>query len=108
MFTVIPLPVDKWSIIDIGCSLVNLISFSYLSTINYNAINDQNEKVYYNSFMILIVFSTWIRLAGIGFIINTFCILIVSVIACVQVTANFVTACLLYQITVTFFRFINF
>lgn len=108
IYAVLPLPMDKWSIIDIGCSIINLISFLYIGTISYEAINDQNLKVYYNSFMVLVIFSTWARFACIGMIINTTCVLIVSIIASVAVTANFCIATTIYHIMMMFFKFINF
>jgi hypothetical protein len=108
LYAVIPLSMDKWSLIDIGCSIVNLVSFMYIKTIDYDAINDQNKKIYYNTFMVLVIFATWTRFTGIGMIINTFCVLIVSILASIAVTANFCIATTLYHIMMMFFRYINF
>jgi hypothetical protein len=30
LYAIIPLSMDKWSLIDIGCSIVNLVSFLYI------------------------------------------------------------------------------
>jgi hypothetical protein len=58
--------------------------------------------------MVLVIFSTWARFAGIGMIINTTCVLIVSIIASVAVTANFCVATTIYHIMMMFFKYINF
>jgi hypothetical protein len=101
-FTEIKLPLDKWSKVDIVCSVTNIVAFGLLSQLTPDALQDPGGgKVFYNVLMILSTLAAWARLAATALLMPAFAILLLTTYTMITHTASFLLVILLYMIVIS-------
>lgn len=78
-FADLPIPMDRWSVIDLFCALTNIICLSLIYTISKEDVIDTTSKIKYNIFMLMTVFATWSRIIGIALVVPNFSELIMTI-----------------------------
>lgn len=79
MYAQLPIPMDRWSVIDIFCATTNIICLSLIYTLSKQDLIDVTSKIKYNIFMLMTVFATWSRIVGIALVVPNFSELIMTI-----------------------------
>lgn len=99
-FAVVSLPMDMWSNIDVLTAITNMVTLSFMATIKGQDIMSQNKQGF-NVMIVLMIVSTWMRLIGYCFVMESFSKLIVTIIEMLKSATTFLAIVLLYLIVVS-------
>lgn len=69
IFATIQMPMDIWSWIDIICAFAIVTSQSLTVNVTVEDVLERDRKSFFNLMMLIIIFTTWIRLIGFFFVI---------------------------------------
>lgn len=84
------MPIDKWSIIDLLCSMFNIVCFNMIGSITPDKIIDQKEKENLDYYVIAVVILSWLRFFGYFLMIRQISKLIMTLVKMLYDSISFI------------------
>jgi len=92
----VKMPLDKWSTIDLLCSLFNIVCFNVIGSVKPEQIMDPKQKENLDYYVIAVVIVGWVRFFGYFLMIRNISKLIMTLIRILYETFSFIFIVLSY------------
>lgn len=96
MYAELPIPMDRWSVIDIFCAFTNIFCLTLMHTLSKEDVIDEAKKMKYNILMLMTVFATWSRVVGIALVVPQFSELLMTIYAMLGSATTFLFIVMYY------------
>lgn len=97
----LPIPMDRWSVIDIFCAFTNIFCLTLMHTLSKDDVIDENKKEMFNILMLMTVFATWSRVIGIALVVPQFSELLMTIYAMLGSATTFLFIVMYYLVVMS-------
>lgn len=98
IFAKIPMPIDKWSVVDLVTCILNIGCFNIIGSITYDEVIDLDQKTKFDYYVIAVVILSWLRFFSYFLVLKSVSKLVLTLIQILYDTIafTFITGCYLF------------